>query len=101
MLKENKEYRTKLEITEIDELEREIATAILNQINHKFKDKSNLTLSEIASLSSSALKAQKLKKNVTPRTISSPEENEHFHRIIEMLDQIKAFKRDNPGFEFK
>ena len=79
----------------------EIGTSILNQINLKCKDKNSLTLSEIASLLSSALKAQKLLKNITPKTISVPEDNECFHRIMEMLDQMEAFKRDSPGFEFK
>ena len=79
----------------------EIGTSILNQINLKCKDKNSLTLSEIASLLSSALKAQKLLKNITPKTISVPEDNEGFHRIMEMLDQMEAFKRDSPGFEFK
>ena len=93
MLKENKECRTKLEITEIDELEREIATAILNQIKLKLKDENSLTPSEIASLASSALKAQKLFKNVTPKIISSPEDTESFQRAMELLDEVADLKR--------
>jgi len=100
-VKENQKNRIDLAITENDELEMEIGTSILNQINLKCKDKNSLTLSEIASVMSSTLKAQKLLKNVTPKTTSSPEDDEGFHRIMEMLDQVAAFKRDNPGFEFK
>ena len=100
-MKENQKNRIDSAITENDELAMEISTAIMNQIKHKFKDKSSLTESKIASLSSSALKAKKLFDNVTPKTISAPEDNEGFHRIMEMLDQVEAFKRDNPGFEFK
>ena len=90
-----------LAITENDELAMEISTAIMNQIKHKFKDKLSLTESKIASLSSSALKAKKLFDTVTPKIISAPEDDEGFYRIMEMLDQMEAFKRDNPGFEFK
>ena len=100
-MEKNQKCRIDLEITENYKLEMEIGTSILNQINLKCKDKNRLTLSEIASLLSSALKAQKLLKNITPKTISVPEDNEGFHRIMEMLDQMEAFKRDSPGFEFK
>ena len=100
-MEKNQKCRIDLEITENYKLEMEIGTSILNQINLKCKDKNSLTLSEIASLLSSALKAQKLLKNITPKTISVPEDNEGFHRIMEMLDRMEAFKRDNPGFEFK
>ena len=94
-MKENKKYRTELEITENEELEMEIATAILNQIKLKLKDDSSLTPSEIASLASSALKAQKLFKNVTPRLISSPEDTESFQRAMELLDEVADLKRRN------
>ena len=100
-MEKNQKCRIDIEITENDKLEMEIGTSILNQINLKCKDKNSLTLSEIASVMSSTLKAQKLLKNVTPKTTSSPEDDEGFHRIMEMLDQVEAFKRDNPGFEFK
>ena len=100
-MEKNQKCRIDLEITENYKLEMEIGTSILNQINLKCKDKNSLTLSEIASLLSSALKAQKLLKNITPKTISVPEDNEGFHRIMEMLDRMEAFKRDSPGFEFK
>ena len=100
-MEKNQKCRIDLEITENYKLEMEIGTSILNQINLKCKDKNSLTLSEIASLLSSALKAQKLLKNITPKTISVPEDNEGFYRIMEMLDQMEAFKRDSPGFEFK
>ena len=104
-MKENQKNRIDSAITENDELALEISTAILNQIKLKLKvkvdDISSLTESKIASLSSSALKAKKLFDIVTPKTTSSPEDDEGFHRIMEMLDQVAAFKRDNPGFEFK
>jgi len=100
-VEKNQKCRIDIEITENDKLEMEIGTSILNQINLKCKDKNSLTLSEIASVMSSTLKAQKLLKNVTPKTTSSPEDDEGFHRMMEMLDQVAAFKRDNPGFEFK
>ena len=102
-MKENQKNRIDLAITENDELAMEISTAIMNQIKLMLKvnNKSSLTESKMASLSSSALKAKKLFDNVTPKTTSSPEDDEGFHRIMEMLDQVEAFKRDNPGFEFK
>jgi uncharacterized membrane protein len=100
-VEKNKKCRIDVAITENDELAMEISTAIMHQIKHKINDKSSLTESKIASLSSSALKAKKLFDNVTPKTIPVPEDNEGFYRIMEMLDQMEAFKRDNPGFEFK
>ena len=100
-MEKNQKCRIDIEITENDKVEMEIGTSILNQINLKCKDKNSLTLSEIASVMSSTLKAQKLLGNVTSKTISAPEDDEGFHRIMEMLDQVAAFKRDNPGFEFK
>ena len=100
-MEKNQKCRIDIEITENDKLEMEIGTSILNQINLKCKDKNSLTLSEIASVMSSTLKAQKLLENVTSKTISAPEDDEGFHRMMEMLDQVEAFKRDNPGFEFK
>ena len=100
-MEKNQKCRIDIEITENDKLEMEIGTSILNQINLKCKDKNSLTLSEIASVMSSTLKAQKLLKNVTPKTTSSPEDNKSFYRAMEMLEQIEEFKRDTPGFEFK
>lgn len=101
MLKENKEYRTKLEITEIDELEREIASGLFNQINHMLKNKASLAPSTILALASSALKSQKFYENIAPKSISSKESDEGFQEIMKMLDQVEAFKRDTPGFKFK
>ena len=101
MLKENKEYRTKLEITEIDELEREIASGLFNQINHMLKDEGSLAPSAILALASSALKSQKFYENIAPKSISSKESDKGFQEIMKMLDQVAAFKRDTPGFKFK
>ena len=101
MLKENKEYRTKLEITEINELEREIASGLFNQINHMLKDEGSLAPSAILALASSALKSQKFYENIAPKSISSKESDEGFQKIMKMLDQVEAFKRDTPGFKFK
>ena len=101
MLKENKEYRTKLEITEIDELEREIASGLFNQINHMLKDEGSLAPSAILALASSALKSQKFYENIAPKSSSSKESDEGFQEIMKMLDQVAAFKRDTPGFKFK
>ena len=100
-MKKNQKYQIDVEITENDKLEMEIGISILNQINLKCNDEDGLTLSEIASVMSSALKAQKLLKNVTPKKISAPGYDEGFQKALEMLDQIAEFKRDTPGFEFK
>ena len=100
-MEKNQKYQIDVEITENDKLEMEIGISILNQINLKCNDEDNLTLSEIASVMSSALKAQKLLKNVTPKKIPAPEDDEGFQKALEMLDQIAEFKRDTPGFEFK
>ena len=100
-MEKNQKYQIDVEITENDKLEMEIGISILNQINLKCNDEDSLALSEIASVMSSALKAQKLLKNVTPKKISAPEDGEGFQKALEMLDQIAEFKRDTPGFEFK
>ena len=92
-MKENQKCRIDIGITENEELEMEIATAILNQIKLKLKDENSLTPSEIASLASSALKAQKLFKNVTPKIISSPKDTESFQRAMELLDEVADLKR--------
>ena len=40
-------------------------------------------------------------RNLPEISDSDDDENEAFKNAIEMLDQIAAFKRDTPGFEFK
>ena len=100
-MEKNQKYQIDVKITDNDKLEMEIGISILNQINLKCKAENSLTLSEIASVISSALKAQKLLKNVTPKIIPAPEDDEAFQKAMEMLDQIAEFKRDTPGFEFK
>ena len=93
MLKENKEYRTKLEITEINELEREIALGLFNQINHMLKDEGSITPSAILALASSALKSQKFHENIAPTSISSKESDEGFQEILSLIHISEPTRR--------
>ena len=76
-----------------DEAVMEIAKEIFNQIELKLEDEDDLTPHAIASLASSALKAQKLFKNVTPASISDPIDTESFQRAVELLDEIAEQKK--------
>jgi PII-like signaling protein len=40
-------------------------------------------------------------RNLPAITESEEDDNEGFRKVMEMLDQIAAFKRDTPGFDFK
>jgi hypothetical protein len=76
-----------------DEAAMEIAKEIFNQIELKLDDEDNLTPHAIASLASSALKAQKLFKNVTPVSVSAPMNSESFQEAMELLDEVADLKR--------
>ena len=76
-----------------DEAAMEIAKEIFNQIELKLDDEDNLTPHSIASLASSALKAQKLFKNVTPVSVSAPMNSESFQEAMELLDEVADLKR--------
>jgi hypothetical protein len=76
-----------------DEAAMEIAKEIFNQIELKLEDEDNLTPHAIASLTSSALKAQKLFKNVTPVSVSAPMNSESFQEAMELLDEVADLKR--------
>ena len=78
-----------------DEAVIEIAKEIFNQIELKLEDEDDLTPHAIASLASSALKAQKLFKNVTPLSVSAPMNSESFKEAMELLDEI-ALKKSAP-----
>ncbi len=71
-----------------DEAAMEIAKEIFNQIELKLEDEDSLTPHAIASLASSALTAQKLFKNVTSASISSPINTESFQKAVELLDEV-------------
>ena len=71
-----------------DEAVIEIAKEIFNQIELKLEDEDDLTPHAIASLASSALKAQKLFKNVTPASTSAPVDTESFQKAMELLDEV-------------
>ena len=75
-----------------DEAAMEIAKEIFNQIELKLDDEDNLTPHSIASLASSALKAQKLFKNVTSVSVSAPMNSESFQEAMELLDEIAGQK---------
>ena len=76
-----------------DEAVMEIAKEIFNQIELKLEDEDDLTPHAIASLAASALKAQKLFKNVTPTSISDPIDTESFQRAVELLDEVAEIKK--------
>lgn len=76
-----------------DEAAMEIAKEIFHRIELKLEHEDSLTPHAIASLASSALTAQKLFKNVTPASISAPEDSESFHRAFELLDEVADLKR--------
>ena len=75
-----------------EEAAMEIAKEIFNHIELKLEHEDNLTPHAIASLASSALTAQKLFKNVTPSSTSSPEDTERFQRAMELLDEVADLK---------
>jgi len=93
-VKENQKNRIDLGITENDEVAIEIAKEIFNLIELKLKDEDSLTPNAIASLASSALKAQKLFKNVTLTSISPHMDTESFQRAVELLDEVADLKRE-------
>ena len=76
-----------------DEAAMEIAKEIFKHIELKLEDEDSLTPHAIASLATSALTAQKLFKNVTPTTASSPKDNESFQKALELLDEVADLKR--------
>ena len=76
-----------------DEAAMEIAKEIFKNIELKLEDEDNLTPHAIASLASSALTAQKLFKNVAPKSISAPVDTESFQMAIELLDEVAYLKR--------
>ena len=76
-----------------DEAAMEIAKEIFNHIELKLQDEDSLTPHAIASLASSALAAQKLFKNVTPLSTSSPVDTESFQKAMELLDEVADLKR--------
>tara|TARA_B100000575_G_scaffold290265_1_gene293602 strand:- start:1709 stop:2200 length:492 start_codon:yes stop_codon:yes gene_type:complete len=78
-----------------DEAAMEIAKEIFHHIELKLEHEDSLTPHAIASLASSALTAQKLFKNVTPASISTPVDTENFQRAMELLDEI-ALKKSAP-----
>tara|TARA_Y100000768_G_C23966909_1_gene678307 strand:+ start:1856 stop:2146 length:291 start_codon:yes stop_codon:yes gene_type:complete len=92
-MKDNKKYQIDIEISKIEELETKIAAAILNKIKLMLECKEKLTPNAIASLASSALKAQKLFKNITPKSIPSAKDDENFQRAIKLLDEVAISKQ--------
>lgn len=76
-----------------DEAAMEIAKEIFNHIELKLEHEDKLTPHTIASLASSALTAQKLFKNVTPLSTSSPVDTESFQKAMELLDEVADLKR--------
>ena len=93
-MEENQKNRIDLGRTKNDEAAIMIAKEIFNLIELKLKNEDSLTPHAIASLASSALKAQKLFKNVNPSSISPCIDTESFQRAVELLDEVADLKRE-------
>jgi len=72
---------------------------IFKKINEQFEK--DLTPSEFIATSRLALAFQKAVNVDLVDEEQQEQSRETFNKIMGMLDQIEAFKRNTPGFEFK
>ena len=71
---------------------------ILNKIKNQLE--SDLSPSQLNSIARLALAFQKEIASDLIDERQKEQEQESFKKVMKMLDQVKAFKRNTPGFEF-
>jgi len=71
---------------------------ILNKIKNQLE--SDLSPSQLNSIARLALAFQKEIASDLIDEKQKEQEQESFKKVMKMLDQVKAFKRNTPGFEF-
>ena len=77
----------------------EINTMIINRI--KIELEKDLSPRELNSIARLALAFQKEVKDEVVNKKADKKSRESFEKLMSMQDQIAAFKRDTPGFDFK
>ena len=92
-LKKTEELQGKL--YKSDEISAEIAHEIFNKIKELLKKEVHLSPNGLASVSSSALTAQKLIKNTSPSFPSSLSSQDTFLDAMKILDEIADLKRSS------
>ena len=92
-LKKTEELQGKL--YKSDEISAEIAHEIFNKIKELLKKEVHLSPNGLASVSSSALTAQKLIKNTSPSFPSSLSHQSTFLDAMKILDEIADLKRSS------
>ena len=90
-LKKTEELQSKLYRS--DEISAEIAHEIFNKIKELLRKEDQISPNGLASVSSSALTAQKLIQNTSPSIPSSPDNQSTFLDAMKILDEIAALKR--------
>ena len=76
-----------------DEISAEIAHEIFNKIKELLRKEDQISPNGLASVSSSALTAQKLIQNTSPSVPSSPDSQSSFLDAMKILDEVAALKR--------
>ena len=92
-LKKTEELQGKL--YKSDEISAEIAHEIFNKIKELLKKEVHISPNGLASVSSSALTAQKLIKNTSPSFPSSLSHQSTFLDAMKILDEIADLKRSS------
>ena len=76
-----------------DEISAEIAHEIFNKIKELLRKEDQISPNGLASVSSSALTAQKLIQNISPSVPSSLDSQSAFLDAMKILDEVAALKR--------
>jgi len=90
-LKKTEELQSKL--YKSDKISAEIAHEIFNKIKELLRKEDQISPNGLASVSSSALTAQKLIQNISPSVPSSPDSQSAFLDAMKILDEVAALKR--------
>ena len=78
-----------------DEISAEIAHEIFNKIKELLRKEDQISPNGLASVSSSALTAQKLIQNTSPSIPSSSDSQSAFLDAMKILDEVAALKGSN------